>query len=172
VNVAWIRDITGALTIPAIVQYLHLRARLENVALDPSIFDRTIWKWLSSGVYSASSAYTMFFEGKSALCGAKEIWQIKALWENKFFFLWLAIQDKCWTSERRRCHGLTDDDVCALCSQAPETIDHLLVACVVSRELWFKVLCQSGWQGLMPQQDATFSEWWLWSRRRVTRPRH
>jgi hypothetical protein len=86
VNVAWIRDITGALTIPAIVQYLHLRARLENVALDPSIFDRTIWKWLSSGVYSASSAYTMFFEGKSALCGAKEIWQIKALWENKFFF--------------------------------------------------------------------------------------
>jgi hypothetical protein len=32
-NNAWIRDITGALTIPAIVQYLHLRERIGQVVL-------------------------------------------------------------------------------------------------------------------------------------------
>jgi hypothetical protein len=41
-NNAWIRDITGALTIPAIVQYLHLRVRLPDVHLDPGAGDRTL----------------------------------------------------------------------------------------------------------------------------------
>jgi hypothetical protein len=165
-NVAWIRDITRALTISAIVQYLHLRTRLQNVALDPSVIDRTLWKWSSSGVYLARSAYAMFFQGQSALCGAKEVWRIKAPQENTFF-LWLAIQDRCWTTERCRWHGLAGNDACALCSQAAKTIGHILVGCVVSKELWFKVMCCSGWQGLVALQGDTFSEWWLRSRRHV-----
>jgi hypothetical protein len=36
--------------------------------------------------------------GQTALGTAKEVWQIKASREHKFF-LWLAIQDRCWTSE-------------------------------------------------------------------------
>jgi hypothetical protein len=40
-------------------------------------------------------------------------------------------------------------------------IDHLLVAYVFSRELWFGLLRRYGWQALTPQQGATFSEWWL-----------
>jgi hypothetical protein len=87
------------------------------------------------------------------------------------FFLWLAIQDRCWTAELRWLHGLADDDACALCSHAPETIDHLLVDCVVSRELWFKVLRRLDWHGLVPQQGARFIELWLRSHRRVARPR-
>jgi hypothetical protein len=32
-NRAWVRDITGALSIPAIIQYLHLRAHVDSVQL-------------------------------------------------------------------------------------------------------------------------------------------
>jgi hypothetical protein len=42
VNNAWIRDIMGALSIRAIVQYFHLRAWLADVQLDPATSDRTL----------------------------------------------------------------------------------------------------------------------------------
>jgi hypothetical protein len=62
-NGAWIKDITGALSIPAIVQYLHLRARVDEVQLQSGVNDKTVWKWTSSGTYTASSAYAAFFHG-------------------------------------------------------------------------------------------------------------
>jgi hypothetical protein len=69
--------------------------------------------------------------------------------EHKFF-LWLAIQDRCWTSDRRRQHGLTSMVDCALCSQAGESIDHLLIGCVFSREVWHRVLSRFDWQLTLP----------------------
>jgi hypothetical protein len=61
-------------------------------------------------MYSSSSAYATFFHGQIVLGsikevwrtvrgGTKEVWRTKAPREHKFF-LWLAIQDRCWT------HGL------------------------------------------------------------------
>jgi hypothetical protein len=38
----WIRDITGALNIPAIVQYLRIRERVATVVLDMRINDKTV----------------------------------------------------------------------------------------------------------------------------------
>jgi hypothetical protein len=35
-NNDWIRDIEGALTIPTLIQYIHLREWLEGVVLDPA----------------------------------------------------------------------------------------------------------------------------------------
>jgi hypothetical protein len=34
---------------------------------------------------------------------------------------WLALHCRLWTAERRKRHGLQDDDGCALCDQEPET---------------------------------------------------
>jgi hypothetical protein len=77
----------------------------------------------------------------------------------------------CWTSERRRRHGLTNSADCALCGQADESIDHLLVSCVFSREVWFKTLSCFGWQLATPPQNAIFTRWWLHWCRRIARPR-
>jgi hypothetical protein len=49
---SWIRDITRALTIPAIVQYLHLRERVEQVQLQSSVPDSISWCWSASGDFS------------------------------------------------------------------------------------------------------------------------
>jgi hypothetical protein len=106
-----------------------------------------VWKWTSFSTYSASSAYEALFRGQTVMLGAKEVWRMKAPREHKFF-LSLVIQDTCWTSERRRWHDLTTSAGCALCSQADASIDHLLVGCIFSREVW----------------------WFQW-RRRINRPR-
>jgi hypothetical protein len=48
------------------------------VTLDLVISDRTVWKWTSSGVYSMRLACVAFFYDHTALCGAREVWQIRA----------------------------------------------------------------------------------------------
>jgi hypothetical protein len=121
---AWIGDIVGVLTIAILMQYLHLRQKLEDVSLSQGVADMLIWKWTTSGQYSSSSAYAAMFLSQPALLGAKELWKVKA--PNEFmFFLWLAMQD--------------------LCDQLAEMIDHLLLGCVFNRELWFRGLHSRGW---------------------------
>jgi hypothetical protein len=41
---------------------------------------------------------------------------------------------------RRMRHGLQDSAECAFCGQEDETVDHLLVGCVFTRDLWFRLL--------------------------------
>lgn len=97
--------------------------------------DSLIWKWSSACQYSSSSSYKAMFLGQLALLGTKELWKVRASNEYKFFF-WLAIQNKCWTSERPARHGLKNNGPCALCGQSDETISHLVLGCVYSRVIW------------------------------------
>uniref|UniRef100_A0A453F0W5 Reverse transcriptase zinc-binding domain-containing protein n=1 Tax=Aegilops tauschii subsp. strangulata TaxID=200361 RepID=A0A453F0W5_AEGTS len=47
--------------------------------------------------------------------------------------------DRCWTSDRLARRGLQHQDVCPFCDQHDETINHLLVECVLAREVWTRV---------------------------------
>jgi hypothetical protein len=80
------------------------------------VTDRIIWKCTASSQYSSSSAYAAMFLGQSVLLGAKELWKVNAPNEFRFFF-WLAMQDRCWSSERLARHGLWNNGPCALCDQ-------------------------------------------------------
>ena len=44
-----------------------------------------------------------------------------------------------------------------LCDQ--ESIQHLLISCVFTRQFWFELL-QSGLALLAPQVDSSFDAWW------------
>lgn len=61
-------------------------------------------------------------------------------------------------------HGLQDDNTCALCAQEPETADHLLVGCVIARQLWFALLSPIGLDSLVPRHDDALVDWWLHGR--------
>lgn len=81
----------------------------------------------------------MFFFGSTMFVGAKLLWKSWAPPKTKLF-MYLAINRRTWTAERRHRHGLQDDDECTLCSQEPETIEHLLLHCPVAREVWWTAL--------------------------------
>jgi hypothetical protein len=138
---AWIHDIVDALSIAVLGQYLLLQQRLDSVHLEPVVEDQVAWRWSASGSYSASSAYGAMFYGSSELLGARQLWKVCAPGEHKFFG-WLV----CWTAEWRHRHGLQDDDKCALCNQGSESIGHLLLGCVYSREVWMLLLQPQGWE--------------------------
>lgn len=165
-NRAWRKDIKGALSIPVIIDYIRLCQATQGVTLQPQTVDVFIWRWMSNGEFTSSSAYEALFLGQSALPGARVLWKTRA--PNKCrFFLWLCLHGRVWTATRRRKHGIQDTDDCSLCFQLPETLDHLLMQCVFSREVWFKTLRKFGHQHLTPQMDSTLVIWWLSSRKRI-----
>ena len=76
-------------------------------------------------------------------------------------FLWLVAHNRCWTADRLARQGLPHPARCPLCDQASETIDHLLIGCVFTREFWFRFLSQVGLQSLSPQPtELSFLDWW------------
>jgi hypothetical protein len=54
---------------------------------------------------------------------------------NYMFFIWLVINNKCWTFDCLAKRGLPHQSACPFCDQAEETISHILAACVLSREV-------------------------------------
>ncbi|WVZ64659.1 hypothetical protein U9M48_014153 [Paspalum notatum var. saurae] len=59
---------------------------------------------------------------------------------NCRFFIWLALNNKCWLSDRLAKRGLPHQPACPFCDQAEETINHILAGCVLSREVWTRIL--------------------------------
>jgi hypothetical protein len=75
-------------------------------------------------------------------------------------FAWLLVQSKILTVDRLLARNWPCSPLCALCDQILETAEHLVLHCVVAREVWLLV---SHWvQGLvtMPPPDITIEEWW------------
>jgi hypothetical protein len=73
----------------------------------------------------------------------------------------MAALRRCWTADRLRKRGLDHPECCPLCDQEHETINHLLVGCVFTREFWFTLLEQVNLQSLAPQPgEGNAMEWW------------
>lgn len=165
----WVRDITGAITVQVILEYLQVWDLVTTVALHCDTQDRALWRWTPNQQFSTASAYQAFFIGQYATPGAKVMWRTRAPNKCKFF-LWLALHDRCWTADRRKRHGLQPDDICVLCHQESETIIHLLTSCTFSLQIWSDALAALGLQNLTPSATTeTLADWWTSSRKRVTK---
>jgi hypothetical protein len=154
----WASDIHGNLGIQEIGEYLLLWRRIEGTMLSGEP-DRLNWKWTASGVYSAKSAYMATFHGPTVCPAANFIWRTWAPQKVKFF-LWLALQDRCWTAERLARRGLQHHPRCLLCDQLPETMHHLLLECPFAKQVWHEVLSWLRMTCRIPgAEDASLSDW-------------
>jgi hypothetical protein len=75
--------------------------------------------------------------------------------------------DRCWTSSRLQRHHLQNNCPCTLCSQEDESIDHLILTCVYSREVWFRLLRAAGFQHLVPSGAPSIVDWWPPARKHI-----
>jgi hypothetical protein len=92
-------------------------------------------------------------QGQCSILGVKELLKVKAPGKCRFF-MWQVLHRKIWTSEWLLRHDLPNSGPCILCAPESESVDHMLLACVYSTEVWFKVLRRCGWQGLAPTMDV------------------
>jgi hypothetical protein len=70
--------------------------------------------------------------------------------------MWTVAHNRCWTADRLARRGLNHPPKCPLCDQVGETIDHLLVSCVFTRQIWFIILQLFGLPAIAPQMDNLF----------------
>jgi hypothetical protein len=103
-NNTWACDITGALTVPVLMQYIDIWECLQHIQLTPGRSDTFSWQWEASGLYSCRSSYKALCSGQTSILGANEPWKVRVL-RKCIFFLWLTIIEHCWTSERCHRHG-------------------------------------------------------------------
>jgi hypothetical protein len=97
----------------------------------------------------------------------ERVWQTWALVKCKFF-MWLVAQRRCCTSDSLARRGMDHPEKCLLCDQEEETIDHIMLSCVFSRQFWFNWLQQVHLQMLAPQPDVpSFLEWWREAKERA-----
>jgi hypothetical protein len=76
------------------------------------------------------------------------------------FFIWLVAHDCCWTADRLARRNLLHPELCPLCDQEKETINHILSSYVFAREFLF-LLRRVGLAACSPQASETnFQDWW------------
>lgn len=131
----WARDIVGALTTQVLVQYLRVWSLLREVILDPLQEDRFVWRWTADGKYSASSAYR-------ASPDQLRCWELRSCGRLKRQRMSSSFSGLCctpgfghWSVAKGMACRNQDDDACVLCGQESETVDHLFIGCVLTREL-------------------------------------
>lgn len=140
--------------------YLSVWNKMENVQLQENIEDQHIWKWTSNHMYSSRSAYQAFFIGSVKFSCDDQAWRAWAPLKYKFF-VWLALNNRCWTVERLHRRGLPHHHLCVLCSQEEESINQLLIQCSFTRQIWYQALLWLRKQRLTPASGDNLCDWWL-----------
>jgi len=167
-NRQWIKDISRALTVQVLFEYLQTWDRMQLIHLNANP-DRVCWKWTADQRFTTASAYQSFFVGQHPIKGARFLCKTSAPPKCKFF-IWLAFHDRCWTVQRRKKRNLQADDPCAFCDQESETIDHLLVSCVFARQIWSFLLHRLGWDIAVPSTvDQSLADWWFSAHKRIAK---
>lgn len=88
------KDITGALTVQVILNYLNIWEAIAEITLDPLVEDTIRWHWTSDHKFSTASVYQAFFIGETAVQGAKVVHKTRAPRKCKFF-VWLSFHGRC-----------------------------------------------------------------------------
>jgi hypothetical protein len=141
-NHAWVLDFAGALSVGVMVEYLQLWDLLQEVVLQPEVEDTYFWRLSPTGQYSAKLAYEGLFLGATNFSPWDRIWKTWAPPKCRFF-MWLVAHKRCRTADRLARRGLPHPEHCPLCDQADESIDHLLVTYVFTRQFWFYIFQQA-----------------------------
>lgn len=156
----WVRDISGALTVQVILEYLHIWDLVMSANLVQDVPDRVLWRCREDQQFTTASAYQAFFYGQYTTPGERVLCKSRAPNKCKIF-LWLALQEGYWTAYHRKRHGLQDHDTCAIFHAESETITHLLVTCSYSREVWTLALTTMEGRHLTPSPTSTsIADWW------------
>lgn len=114
--------------------------------------------------FSTKSSYEGGFVGGIQFEPYRRLWKTWPPLKVKFF-IWLVTWNRCWTSDRLAKGGLPHSDRCALCDWDEEDINHLLLRCSFSIQVWFQAL-------VLIRKAKRFMEWWRWVAKRTVKEHH
>ncbi|KAM0878408.1 hypothetical protein ACQ4PT_034897 [Festuca glaucescens] len=155
---AWLDDLPPDLGAPAIRELFEVADRMVDVALHEGVEDTFRWDWEKDYSYSARSGYRAMFGARVEMTRALQIWRSRAP-PNCRVFLWLATRNRCWIADRLSRCGLPHPAACPFCDQVGKSLDHLMMGCVLTREVWATCLRSWGKLHWMLQPDTMLVCW-------------
>ena len=99
-----------------------------------SVPDLVTWHGSSSGRFTIASAWNSIRSRKPVNILHKVLWHPLHIPRHSFM-LWLAAQGRLRTSDRLPVTSI-DDQNCKLCTNLPESHDHLFFSCSFSSQVW------------------------------------
>jgi hypothetical protein len=96
---------------------------------------------------------------RASLFSWKSVWKVRLHLVKRLegeasisyaFFTWMTALDKILMIDNLRRQGLTLVNWCCLCKKSEETVNHLLIHCEFTSELWHLVLSLFGFSWVMP----------------------
>jgi len=73
------------------------------------------------------------------------------------FFMWLALLGKLNTRQRLYDRGILQEDqsTCTFCTLQPESLDHVLMSCSYSQQIWRLLASEMGHSWAIPASFQT-----------------
>jgi len=112
-------------------------AKLINsmISTNNTLLDELHWQFNANNQFSVRSLYNLLNSGAYKSASAKVIWKVNAPLKVKVF-LWLTSKNAILTRDNLTKRHSLGSLQCVLCSQAPESVDHLLLRCHSSSGIW------------------------------------
>ena len=121
-----------------------------------------LW-WLPSrkGIFEVKSYYRELSPRGSLSFPWKSVWRSQAPLRVAFF-IWTAVRSKILTLDNLGMRGMIVVNRCWLCEMEGESVDHLLLHCVVACGLWNAFFSRFGLCWVMPRSvKQLLVSWWL-----------
>ncbi|CAN1327976.1 hypothetical protein LINPERPRIM_LOCUS34304, partial [Linum perenne] len=118
---------------------------IESIPIPHAVhFDRPIWFFSPSGQYSTSSGYVFAYSFRKkkktppSLAAPTDAILWRSVWSlciqpKLRFFLWRLCHRILPTIEGLNARDMDLDPLCPVCLQLPETVEHILFSCLVSK---------------------------------------
>lgn len=113
----------------------------KKLSEDDSITDGICWGYEESSRFTIKFAYSLFTNQN---CTLKDndwtrIWNLKV--PNRICtFIWIVKQSRILTNVERHRRKLIENEICGVCGEGREDIDHVLRKCPKATQIWKKVL--------------------------------
>ncbi|XP_039166708.1 uncharacterized protein LOC120292531 [Eucalyptus grandis] len=145
----------------ALMEFL-LRWGISLLELSLNI-DRFTWCGHPSSSFSVSSAWNLIRARKILVNWAPLIWD-NAIAPRYQFILWLIVKNRLPTQVMLLSYGRIGFNVCAFCSEVPDSRDHLFFGCRISASLAFFWAARCN----LPWRNRCWNEVLSWARKFLT----
>ena len=158
VDGSWAADLGPNLGPDTLHEFFALWQAVSAWEANEDLPDEIAWSWEAKGHFLVRSAYVSAFGGREVMPTADLTWKSRAPTQCRFF-TWLAMKNRCWTSDRFARRGLPHQDACPFCDQEEETINHIMLTCVFARSAWAAICGSLGKPEWIPSPNDVLTEW-------------
>ena len=110
--------------------------------------DKLLWRHSNSGEYKVNKAYSMIHQKHYSSMGQEErrhvlphtvcmlLWKVKLPYKI-LTFIWKILHGSLLVFETLNKRGIRTNNLCLMCNEEKESIDHLFLYCLFTRAIWY-----------------------------------